>query len=193
MGVACKNGADSPPIYQPKRRFERRIETQICDLNLDEPRLGFADGSSCWSSPAFPRACSRRVRSKAVVARVTRSRRVAHSSKRVAVVGLGPIGRKVVQALDQGIDGLSLAAISVPDISKHSDFLAKLKRPHAILPIEDLSEAADIVIECAPSKLVRSIVIPFVSRGKTAIVLSVGALLENDDLIELAKRNGGQI
>jgi aspartate dehydrogenase len=111
----------------------------------------------------------------------------------VAVVGLGPIGRKVVEALDQGIDGLSLAAISVQDISKHGDFLAKLKRPPAILPIDDLSAVADIVIECAPSKLVRSIVIPFVSRGKTAIVLSVGALLENEDLIALARQNGGQI
>jgi len=49
------------------------------------------------------------------------------------------------------------------------------------------------VIECAPSKFVRSIVAPFVSRGKTAIVLSVGALLENEDLIELARQNGGQI
>ena len=53
--------------------------------------------------------------------------------------------------------------------------------------------SADIVIECAPAKLVRSIVAPFVSRGKIAIVLSAGALLENEDLIELAKRNGGQI
>jgi len=32
-----------------------------------------------------------------------------------------------------------------------------------------------------------------VTRGKTAVVLSVGALLENDDLIALARKNGGQI
>ena len=114
-------------------------------------------------------------------------------SRRVAVVGLGSIGRKVVEALDQGIDGLILAAISVQDPTKHSDFLAKLKRPPVLLPIDDLSTAADIVIECAPGKLVRSIVIPFVSRGKIAIVLSVGALLENEDLIAIAKQNGGQI
>jgi aspartate dehydrogenase len=114
-------------------------------------------------------------------------------SRRVAVVGLGPIGRKVVEALDKGIDGLVLAAVSAQDPSKHGEFLAKLKRPPAILPIDGLSDVADIVIECAPSKLVRSIVIPFVSRGKTAIVLSVGALLENEDLIALARQNGGQI
>jgi aspartate dehydrogenase len=115
------------------------------------------------------------------------------SDQRVAVVGLGPIGRKVVEALDKGIDGLVLAAVSVQDTAKHQAFLAGLKKPPAVLPIDGLAEVADMVIECAPSKLVRSIVAPFVSRGKTAVVLSAGALLENEDLIELARQNGGQI
>jgi aspartate dehydrogenase len=114
-------------------------------------------------------------------------------NQRVAVVGLGPIGRKVVEALDKGIDGLVLAAVSVQDPAKHRDFLAGLSKPPAILPIDGLADIADLVIECAPAKLVRSIVAPFVSRGKTAVVLSAGALLENEDLIALAKQNGGQI
>jgi aspartate dehydrogenase len=109
------------------------------------------------------------------------------------VVGLGPIGKKVVEALDKGIDGLVLAAVSVQDPAKHQGFLAALNKPPAILPIDGVAEVADVVIECAPSKLVRSIVAPFVSRGKTAVVLSAGALLENEDLIELARQNGGQI
>jgi aspartate dehydrogenase len=113
--------------------------------------------------------------------------------QRVAVVGLGPIGTKVVEALDLGIDGLVLAAVSVNDPAKHQRFLAGLKQPPAVLPIEALADVADMVIECAPAKLVRSIAAPFVSRGKTAVVLSVGALLENDDLIALARQNGGQI
>ncbi len=118
---------------------------------------------------------------------------MAPPARRVAVVGLGPIGTRVVKALDQGIDGLVLSAISIQDPAKHRGFLAGLQRPPAILPIDGLCDVADIVIECAPAKLVRSIVAPFVSRGKIAIVLSAGALLENEDLIELAKRNGGQI
>jgi aspartate dehydrogenase len=112
---------------------------------------------------------------------------------RVAVVGLGAIGIRVVEALDDGIDGLVLAAVSVQNPSKHQARLAGLKKPPAMLPIEALSEVADLVIECAPSKLLKSIVAPFVKSGKTAVVLSVGALLEHDDLIELAKQNGGQI
>jgi aspartate dehydrogenase len=117
----------------------------------------------------------------------------AQGEERVAVVGLGPIGRKVVQALDRGMDGLVLVAISVQNPEKHRDFLATLSEAPVLLPIEGLSEVADIVIECAPGALLRSIVAPFVSKGKTAIVLSAGALLEHEDLIQVAKENGGQI
>jgi len=112
---------------------------------------------------------------------------------RVAIAGLGPIGSRLSKALDQGIEGLELAAVSAQNIDKHRAWLDKLNRKPAFLPIEALADAADIVVECAPSKLVRSIVAPVVSRGKTAVVLSVGALLDNDDLIALAKENGGQI
>src|SRR3977135_741974 len=112
---------------------------------------------------------------------------------RVAVAGLGPIGTKVAEALDLGIDGLVLVAVSAQNPEKHKGWLSRLTGTPAILPIEQLSGVADIVIECAPSRLVRSIVAPFVGKGKTAVVLSAGALLDHEDLIELAKQNGGQI
>jgi aspartate dehydrogenase len=112
---------------------------------------------------------------------------------RVAIVGLGAIGRKVAQALDQGIEGLALVAVSAQNPEKHKAWLAGLTKPPAVLPIEGLVDLADIVIECAPGKLVRSIVAPFAASGKIAVVVSVGALLENEDLIELARQNGGQI
>src|ERR1700704_2573041 len=112
---------------------------------------------------------------------------------RIAVAGRGAIGTRVVEALDRGIDGLVLTAVSVQNPEKHRSRLASLTRPPAVLPIEALVDVADIVIECAPSKLVRSIVAPFIGCGKTAVVLSAGALLDHEDLIELAKQNGGQI
>jgi aspartate dehydrogenase len=117
----------------------------------------------------------------------------AGADLRVAIAGLGPIGKKVAEALDRGIDGLVLSAVSAQHPEKHRDWLGNLSTSPAVLPIEKLSDVADIVIECAPARLVRSIVAPFVIKGKTAIVLSAGALLENEDLIELAKQNDGQI
>jgi len=124
---------------------------------------------------------------------MTDSSKHASAPLRVAIVGLGPIGIGVMEALDRGIDGLVLSAVSVNHPDKHRERLTKLAKPPAILPIDALADVADIVVECAPSKLVRSIVAPFVKAGKTAVVLSVGALLENDDLIDLARQNGGQI
>ena len=121
------------------------------------------------------------------------SKQGSRTDLRIAVVGLGPIGTGVVEALDLGIDGLVLAAVSAQNPEKHQIRLANLKRPPAVLPIEALADIADIVVECAPSRLLRSIVAPFVGGGKTAVVLSAGALLDNEDLIELAKQNGGQI
>ena len=105
------------------------------------------------------------------------------AGKRVAVVGLGAIGRAVVTALDRGMDGLVLSAVAVSQPDKHREFLAGLSTPPPILPIDGLADAADIVIECAPASLLRGIVEPFVRRGKTAIILSVGALLVNDESI----------
>jgi aspartate dehydrogenase len=115
------------------------------------------------------------------------------ASLRVAIAGLGPIGTKVAEALDRGMDGLVLAAVSAQNPEKHLTWLGNLTTTPAVLPIEQLADAADIVIECAPGRLLRSIVAPFVESGKTAVVLSAGALLDNEDLIALAKQNGGQI
>jgi aspartate dehydrogenase len=112
---------------------------------------------------------------------------------RVAVAGLGAIGADVVKALDRGIEGLTLVAVSANSPDKHRGWLADLKSAPKLVPIEQLAEVADIVVECAPSKVVRAIVAPVVERGKTAIVLSVGALLQNEDLVDLAKAHGGQI
>ena len=87
-----------------------------------------------------------------------------------------------------------LAAVSAQNPEKHHDLARQTeRRSRRSCRSNKLSDAADIVIECAPAKLLRSIVAPFVESGKTAVVLSAGALLENEDLIELAKQNGGQI
>src|SRR6201994_1269867 len=112
---------------------------------------------------------------------------------RVAVAGLGAIGTEIVKALDRSIEGLTLVAVAANSPDKHRGWIAELKSAPKLVPIDELAELADIVVECAPSNLVRAIVAPVVARGKTAVVLSVGALLDNEDLIALAREKGGQI
>lgn len=117
----------------------------------------------------------------------------AWNELRVAIAGLGSIGSKIATALDQGIEGLALSAVAVRDSANHQAFLNGLRRPPQILPIDQLGDAADIVVECAPSSQLRAIVEPAVTRGRSAIVVSVGGLLDNFDLVDLARTNGGRI
>ena len=112
---------------------------------------------------------------------------------RVAIAGLGSIGWRVARELDRGIAGLVLSAVAVREPGEHRDFLSGLRVHPVVLPIERLWEAADIVVECAPSQQLRMTVEPVVTHGKTAVVLSAGALLDNEDLVELAKAHGGKI
>ena len=114
-------------------------------------------------------------------------------TQRVAIAGLGPIGLKVMQALDRGIDGLTLTAVAVGNPDRPRPELDRLSRRPQVLPVAELESVADIVVECAPAAILRSIVEPFVARGKMAVVLSAGALLTNWDLVEIAKKSGGQI
>ena len=112
---------------------------------------------------------------------------------RIALAGLGAIGFRLARALDDGIPGYVLAAAAARDPRRASERLASLRHSVAVVDIEALEPLADCVIECAPAALLPRIATPFLRAGKTAIVLSAGALLENEELIELARQSGGQI
>lgn len=113
--------------------------------------------------------------------------------RRIAIAGLGAIGLKIAEALDRGIPGCVLAAVSAHDRGKAAARLAHLAHPPPVVTIEELAPLADLVIECAPAHLLPAIAEPFLRAGKTALVLSAGAILVNEHLIDLARKHGGQI
>jgi aspartate dehydrogenase len=112
---------------------------------------------------------------------------------RVAIGGFGAIGKVVAAALDDGIEGLSLAAVSARDTARAAAAMAGFAAPAPVVPLDRLWEDADIVIECAPAKHLRDLAEPALANGRTLVTLSCGALLDNFDLVELARRHGGRI
>jgi aspartate dehydrogenase len=112
---------------------------------------------------------------------------------RIAIAGLGAIGLKIAEALDRGIPGCALAAVSANDHGKAATRLAHLAHPPPVVAIGELEPLADLVIECAPAGLLPTIAEPFLRAGKSVLVLSVGAILVNEHLVELARKHGGQI
>jgi aspartate dehydrogenase len=112
---------------------------------------------------------------------------------RIAIAGLGAVGLAIAKALDKGIDGLALTAVSAKDKDGARRRLAKLGNAVEVVDIAELEPRADIVIECAPAELLSEIAEPFLTKGKIVVVLSCGALLAHEHLIDLAKKHGGQI
>jgi aspartate dehydrogenase len=111
----------------------------------------------------------------------------------VAVAGFGAIGKVVAQHLDCGIDGLALTAVSARDHSRAEQAMVGFARPMPVVPLPSLWEYADIVVECAPAALLRELAEPALAHGRKVMVLSCGALLDNFDLVDLARRHGGRI
>jgi len=114
-------------------------------------------------------------------------------TQRVAIAGFGAIGRVVAERIDRGLDGLTLAAVSARDTGRAARAMADFARPVQVLPLERLAEAADIVVECAPAAVLRAVAEPALVRGRTLVVLSCGALLDNFNLVDLAHRHGGRV
>jgi aspartate dehydrogenase len=112
---------------------------------------------------------------------------------RVAIAGLGAIGRTLVARLAAGMPGLELVAVASRDRAKAERTLRELGVDVPVEPADELEPLADLVIECAPAHLLPEIAEPFLRAGKEVVVLSAGALLEHPHLIDLAETHGGRI
>jgi aspartate dehydrogenase len=112
---------------------------------------------------------------------------------RVAVGGLGAIGRVLARKLADGIPGLTLACAAARDHAKAQAWLAAERITCALVEPEAFPTHADLAIECAPASALERICTPMLEAGKQVMVLSAGALIPRPQLVELAKARGGQI
>jgi aspartate dehydrogenase len=115
------------------------------------------------------------------------------TTTRIAIAGLGAIGRAVARRLTDGLPGLSLACIATGNAAKARDWLKEQKIDCPVVELEEFPKHADLAIECAPASLIEKICRPMLEAGKQVMVLSCGALLPRPDLIDLARAHGGRI
>jgi aspartate dehydrogenase len=112
---------------------------------------------------------------------------------RVAVAGLGAVGRVLVTRLAEGVPGIELSAVSARDPVRAEQTLHELGVDVPVRSVDELEPLADLVVECAPAQLLPAIAEPFLRVGKEVVVLSAGALLEYEHLVELATLHGGRV
>ena len=113
---------------------------------------------------------------------------------KLGIAGLGAIGMKVAGKIDSGaIPGIALAAVSANDKARAAAKVAGFAAPPIVCTLAELSDHADIVIECAPASVFAEVAGPAVEKGRMFMPLSVGALLNHMDLVDRARETGARI
>ena len=106
---------------------------------------------------------------------------------RVAIAGLGAIGRALARRLADGLPGLVLACAATRDQEKAEAWLGAQRIACPLVEPEDFPARADIAVECAPPAALERICRPMLEAGKQVMVLSAGALLGLDAVTAAAE------
>ncbi|MGH7248679.1 MAG: aspartate dehydrogenase, partial [Pseudomonadota bacterium] len=112
---------------------------------------------------------------------------------KVGLAGLGAVGLEVARRIEAGIPGLTLAAISVRDKERAGRNLPQADVSIALVPAAELARTCDVIVECLPPAMFRTVASSAIERGRVFMPLSVGQLLENWDLVARAKETGARI
>jgi aspartate dehydrogenase len=112
----------------------------------------------------------------------------------LAIAGMGTVGTTIARAVASGVlPEIEITAVAARDVDKCRRTLDQIGCDAPVRSLQDLHRNADVVLECAPAAIFEQVVRPAVFAGKKAVVLSAGALLSHFDLVDVAKKNGGQI
>ena len=112
----------------------------------------------------------------------------------VGIGSLGTVGLEVAQRIDRGeVEGLTLACVSARDHHGARTRMEGFRTPVEVVDAGALAGRADIVVECAPAAVFRDIAEPAVRAGRILVAISTAALLDNPDLVDLARATGAQI
>jgi aspartate dehydrogenase len=112
---------------------------------------------------------------------------------RVGIVGLGTIGRALCQAIDRGEVPVQLVAATTRHHDRAKPFLRELCQPPPLLTLDELVARSELVVEAATQEALETIAPCTLRQGKDLLVLSVGAVLDHDDWVELARQTGSRI
>jgi aspartate dehydrogenase len=99
---------------------------------------------------------------------------------RIGIVGAGAIGKEIARAIDNGTVPAKLEAIWDRDENEANEFAASLKSKPRVLPLKELVEASNFVVEAASGAAVREVAIEALTQGRSIMVMSVGAFADRE-------------
>ena len=108
----------------------------------------------------------------------------------IGIVGCGAIGQTLLLEADAGRLPVSVAGVTSRTESRAAAFLSSLRSPPPYLGRKDLIDRSDLVVETAGGHVVPELAREAFGAGKDLMVISVGALLEHPDIIDLSRSTG---
>ncbi len=106
---------------------------------------------------------------------------------KVGIVGIGAIGKELCLAIDLGAVNAELVAVYDRDVGMAMEFASELKCKPRVLKLEEMLESVDLIVEAASQAAVRDIAIPALKKGRSVMIMSVGALLDEKLFLEMKK------
>lgn len=107
--------------------------------------------------------------------------------KSIGIVGCGMLGKSLLGAAADGRLPVPVAGVTSRTAKTARAFLATLPQPPPYLDLDSLIDAADLVVETAGAAVVPELARRTFAAGKHLLVISMGALLDHPEVIELAR------
>ncbi len=118
----------------------------------------------------------------------------AENPMRLGIAGLGTIGLQVGREVDSGhVENMVLSAVAARDEIKAARNIETFANPPKIVPAGEIGQHADVILECAPKAVFDALARSAIDNGCIFMPLSVGALLDQPELIERARMAGARI
>lgn len=112
------------------------------------------------------------------------------ATRTIGVVGCGAIGQAILRAGAVGSLGVGVAGVTSRTESTAQAFLDGLEHPVPYLPLDELIHRSDLVVEAAGPQAVPALADAVFGAGKDLMLISVGALIANPEILERARRTG---
>lgn len=115
---------------------------------------------------------------------------------KIGLVGCGAIGAEIARALDRGAIDASLVAVCDHNPATASALIESLGHKPVKARLEELVSLSDLVVEAASQKAVPAVARETLGRGKSLMIMSVGALADRELFAEvkrLARENGAKV
>ena len=110
--------------------------------------------------------------------------------KSIGIVGCGAIGKALVRAVADGKLQVQIAGITSRTEESAREFLASVAAPPVWLPLGELINRSDMLVEAAGGAVVPGLAQAAFGAGKDLMVISVGALLDHPEIIERSRATG---